>query len=108
MWKNKRDFLTHLNTDYILKEIGKMLKPEDIDEVSYNLAKGCSEESSVVVVKMPSGTVIIDCSHSEENHGVISTESGLALSQDAIAGLEDLEYLFIPKGSHNKNDKSKS
>jgi hypothetical protein len=78
---------------------GKMLKPEDVDEMSYLLAKEMSKEGSVLIVKLEDGTNVISYGLTKDDTDVRSTENGLVISQEAIDNLDGLEYLFIPEGS---------
>jgi spermidine/putrescine-binding protein len=94
----------HILIEILLKEAGKMLRPEDIDKMDYDLAKAFSKESSVVILKLESGTIATVCGYDEDDGSVQSTENGPVLSQKGIDSLGGAEYLFIPKGSHNKDD----
>jgi hypothetical protein len=81
-----------------------MLKPEDLDKFSYDLAKDMSKEGSVLIAKLESGTHVITYGLTKDDPDIRSTESGPVLSQEGIKSLGSLDYLFIPEGSNDKED----
>jgi hypothetical protein len=81
-----------------------MFKLEDMDEFNYSLVKDLSKESSVIVNRLKDGGVIIIPGIKKDSPSVMSTESGLVLSQEGLAEWEGADYLFIPEGSLDKEE----
>jgi hypothetical protein len=88
-------------------EVGKMLKPEDFKEIDYEFYRALSKEGSVIVKKLPSGSNVIIWGIKKDSSTVRSTESGaIVLSEEGLKECEEgeLDYLFIPEGSNDKED----
>jgi hypothetical protein len=81
-----------------------MLKPEDFDKFSYDLAKDMSKEGSVIITKLKSGTHIITHGLTNNDSDVRSTENGPVISDEAVDKLNGLDYLFIPEKSNDKDN----
>jgi hypothetical protein len=81
-----------------------MFKLEDMDEFSYNMTKAYSKEGSVIVYRLETGNFAIISDIKKDSPSVMSTESGLVLSQEGLADWEGADYLFIPEGSLDKEE----
>jgi hypothetical protein len=81
-----------------------MFKFEDLDEFTSNMVKGLSQEGSVIVNRLKSGGFAIIPGIKKDSPSVMSTESGLVLSQEGLADWEGADYLFIPEGSLGKEE----
>jgi hypothetical protein len=70
-----------------------MLKLEDLDEFNRDYATYLSRKGSVIVVRVESGTVIINDGIEKDSPSVRSTENGLVLSQEGIDGWDRLVFI---------------
>jgi hypothetical protein len=83
-----------------------LLKPEDFNKIEYDFFREQSKDVSLIVRKLPNGNLLIT-GIKRDNKSVRKTESGeIVLSEEGLKKYEEIgpDYLFIPEGSHDKEE----